>query len=182
MNFVPSIDRIPAFSAGGEVNAIVETPQGSQNKFKYDPETGMFLLGSVLPTGHTFPFEFGFIPSTLGEDGDPLDVLILIDAPTFSGCRVHVRVIGVMEATQHGKKGRIERNDRLITVAAVSHRHEGVKSISDLSKTVISEIEHFFSSYTKMKNKNFAVLGCKGPRKARGLIEKGVKLAKKSVS
>ncbi len=140
MTYLPSIDTIPAYGAHGRlVNAIVETPCGSQNKFRFHPETGMFELGSVLPAGHTFPFEFGFIPSTRGEDGDPLDVLILMDAPTFAGCRVCVRIIGILEATQRGKKNKVERNDRIIAVAQNSHRHQRVKNLKDLGKTLVAE-------------------------------------------
>src|SRR3569623_1676893 len=96
-----------------EVNVIIETPKGSGNKFNYDPESGLYELGSPMPEGFTFPFEFGFIPSTLGDDGDPLDVLVLMGSPTFPGCLVRARLLGVIEATQTEKNGKKERNDRL---------------------------------------------------------------------
>jgi inorganic pyrophosphatase len=84
--------RLPAFIAGScDVNAIVDTPQGSQSKFKFDEQTGLFALDGAMPAGSVFPFEFGFIPSTAGGDGDPLDLLILLDAPTFVGCLVRTR-------------------------------------------------------------------------------------------
>src|SRR5262252_2683329 len=96
--------------------AIIETPKGSRNKFDYDPETNLFMLAGLLPEGMMFPFDFGFIPSTLGEDGDPLDILVLMDAPAHAGCLIEVRLIGIISAeqTQHGKK---ETNDRLLGVA-----------------------------------------------------------------
>lgn len=92
-SFVPSMigdpTKVPAFAAKSkDVNAIVHTPRGSQNKFKFDEESGLFMLGGAMPAGATFPFEFGFVPSTRGGDGDPLDLLILMDAPTFVGCLV----------------------------------------------------------------------------------------------
>src|SRR5690349_11134874 len=82
------------------VNAIIETPKGSRNKFKYDEELRLFKLGAPLPLGQVFPFDFGFIPSTKGEDGDALDILILMDEPAFAGCLVPAKLIGVIEAEQ----------------------------------------------------------------------------------
>src|ERR1700712_1051772 len=146
-------NQIAAFSKKGEVNAIVETPQGSRNKFDFDPATKMFELGAAMPTGVTFPFEFGFIPSTLGDDGDPLDVLILMDAPTFVGCLVKVRLIGVIEAKQTNKKGRYVRNDRIIGVAVESRRHDGIKTLQDLPAALVAEVEHFFAAYNQIKGK-----------------------------
>src|SRR5436309_1323074 len=136
-----AISRLPAFADDDlTVNAIVETPKGGNNKFNYNPETGLFELGSALPEGFTFPFEFGFIPSTLGDDGDPLDLLILMDAPTFVGCHLRVRIIGVIEAEQTEKDGTAERNDRLLAVSVKSRRHETIHSVSDLPKELIKEI------------------------------------------
>ncbi|HEY6340123.1 MAG TPA: inorganic diphosphatase [Bryobacteraceae bacterium] len=102
----------------GTCRAIIETPRGCRNKFDYDPESNLFKLGGLLPEGMMFPFDFGFIPSTLGEDGDPLDILVLMDAPAHVGCLIEVRLIGVIFAkqTEDGKK---ETNDRLL--AQVRH-------------------------------------------------------------
>src|ERR1700752_5285187 len=92
---------LPAFDATtGDLNAIVDTPKGSRNKFKYDPRSGLFKLSGTLPLGNSFPFDFGYVPSTAGEDGDPLDVLILMDEPAFVGCLVPSKLIGVIEAEQ----------------------------------------------------------------------------------
>src|SRR5437763_9818643 len=93
--------------------AIVETPKGCRNKFDYDPDSGLFMLGGLLPEGMMFPFDFGFIPSTLGEDGDPLDIMVLMDAPAHVGCLIDVRIIGVI-AAQQTAKGKSETNDRLL--------------------------------------------------------------------
>src|SRR5919202_2577365 len=112
----------PFDAASGEVNVIIETPKGSRNKFKYDEQRGLFKLSGVLPAGAVFPFDFGFVPSTRGEDGDPLDVLVLMDEPAFAGCLVPSRLIGVIEAEQT-EEGTTERNDRLIAVAANSYTH-----------------------------------------------------------
>src|SRR6202030_4736440 len=96
--------------------AVIETPKGCRNKFDYDPDSGLFKLGGLLPEGMMFPFDFGFVPSTLGADGDPLDIMVLMDAPAHVGCLIEVRIIGVIGAkqVQHGKS---EINDRLLGVA-----------------------------------------------------------------
>src|SRR6476661_7674647 len=80
--------------------AIIETPKGCRNKFDYDPDTHLFVLGGLLPEGMLFPFDFGFIPSTLGEDGDPLDIMVLMDAPAHVGCLIQVRIVGIINADQ----------------------------------------------------------------------------------
>jgi inorganic pyrophosphatase len=86
------------------VKVIIETPKGSRNKFKYDPALRMFKLSKVLPEGMVFPYDFGFVPSTKGDDGDPVDVLVLMDEPTFPGCLLECRLVGVLEAGQEEKK------------------------------------------------------------------------------
>lgn len=172
-----AIEHLPAFTEDDEVNVIVETPQGSCNKFNFDPETGLFTLGTAMPAGVTFPFEFGFIPSTRGEDGDPLDILLLMDAPTFVGCLVKARLVGVIEAKQSTQQGRFERNDRLIGVAIKSRRHEGMRSLHDLAPELLAEIEHFFSSYNAMKGQKFTVLARRGPKGAAKLVNRGMAMA-----
>src|ERR1700704_2993480 len=94
----PLIDLDPVDKESGHINAIIDTPKGSRNKFKFDEKIGMFKLGGALPVGAVFPFDFGYIPSTRGGDGDPLDILILMDEPAFVGCLVPARLIGVIEA------------------------------------------------------------------------------------
>src|SRR3982750_1608163 len=106
------------FEDGGEnLNVVIETPKGSRNKYNFDGSLGLFKLGGVLPAGHSFPYDFGFIPQTTGGDGDPLDVLVLMDEPAFPGCLIRSRLIGVIEAEQTEHNGETTRNDRLIAVA-----------------------------------------------------------------
>src|SRR5580704_14703829 len=100
--------------------AIIETPKGSRNKFYYDPESNLFMLGGLLPEGMMFPFDFGFIPSTLGDDGDPVDIMVLMDAPAHVGCLIDVRLVGVISAEQV-EGGKKESNDRLLGVAIHSY-------------------------------------------------------------
>lgn len=155
-----------------ECKVIVETPKGRRNKFDYDPEYGLFALGGLLPEGLAFPFDFGFVPSTLGEDGDPLDVVILLDEPAHVGCVLDVRLIGVIEAEQSDKKKR-ERNDRLIAVAIHSYSHEDLHSLGDVGKAVLEQLEEFFISYNKSRGKKFRVKGQHGPKRAAELLEAG---------
>src|SRR5579862_3840257 len=107
----------------GTCRAIIETPKGCRNKFDYDPDSGLFMLGGLLPEGMMFPFDFGFIPSTLGEDGNPLDILVLMDAPCHVGCLIEGRIIGIIEAEQ-SEGGKTESNDRLLGVAIRSYDHQ----------------------------------------------------------
>lgn len=111
-----------------DLNVIIETPKDCRNKYALDEELGVFVLKGILTAGHFFPYDFGFIPQTLGGDGDPLDVLVLMDEPAFVGCLVKTRLIGVIEAEQTEQDGKVERNDRLIGVAAESHTHKDIKS------------------------------------------------------
>ena len=165
------LDDLPSFDEEtGEVNAIVDTPKGSRNKFKYDQEKRLLKLSGVLPLGASFPFDFGYIPATKGEDGDALDILILMDEPAFPGCLVPAKLIGVIEAEQT-EAGETSRNDRLIAVAADSRNHSQVRFLGDLNSNSLAEIEHFFVSYNEAKGKEFKVLGRAGPERAKELIQ-----------
>ncbi len=156
------------------VNAVVETPGGSRNKFKYDEKLGFFALSGVLPEGMVFPHAFGFVPSTRAADGDPEDILILMDEPTFSGCVVPSRLIGVIEAEQT-EDGDTERNDRLIGVAAHSRDYSEVQRLADLNKNMLKEIEQFFVNYNQERGKKFRVLQMRGPQQALKLLKKSLR-------
>lgn len=167
---------LPPFDEeSGDLNAVVETVAGSRNKFAYDAELGLFRLKGVLPAGASFPFDFGFVPSTKGDDGDPLDVLLLMDEPAFAGCLVSARLLGVITAQQRERDGTVEQNDRLIAVASDSHTHEGVRTLGDLSPNLLDEIEHFFVSYNQVRGKKFTPTGRKGPKAARTIVEEGAR-------
>jgi inorganic pyrophosphatase len=168
----PEIKLPPFDPKSGHLNAIIETPRGCRNKYSYDEERQIFKLGGVLPSGAVFPFDFGFVPGTMGGDGDPLDVLVLMDESAFCGCYVPCRLLGVIEADQT-ENGKTTRNDRLIAVYANAQTHKDIKSVRDLSKHLIEEIQHFFISYNQVKGKKFQPLGCKGPKTAARLVEKG---------
>lgn len=157
--------------------AIIETPKGFRNKFDYDPDSGLFRLGGLLPEGMMFPFDFGFIPSTLGDDGDPLDVMVLMDAPAHVGCLMDVRIIGIITADQE-QDGKTESNDRLLGVAVHSYDHEDLESIQDVSKTLLDQVEAFFVSYNKQRGKKFKITGTGGPKKALSYLKSGIQAHK----
>jgi inorganic pyrophosphatase len=117
-----------------------------------------------------FPYDFGYLPGTKAEDGDPLDILVLTDEPLFHGCLVDCRFIGVIESEQeqHGKK---ERNDRLIAAASASLLYSELESLGDLNPVVLKEIEDFFVNYQRVRNVKVTILGRKGPEHARKLAK-----------
>jgi inorganic pyrophosphatase len=161
----------------GVVHVIIETEKGSRNKFSFDEELKVFRLKKVLPQGMSFPYDFGFIPSTLAEDGDPLDVLVLMDEPGCTGCLIECRIIGAIcaEQAQDGKK---VRNDRLVGVAMPSHTHSDLKHINDLNSTLLREVESFFTNYHQEYGTKFKVLGHCGPSEALKMVKKAVKRRK----
>ena len=171
------LDGLGAFAADDarELNVVIETPKGSRNKFTYDDALGLFELGGVLPSGAVFPFDFGFVPATTGGDGDPLDALVLMDEPAFTGCLVRVRLLGVIEAEQTERDGETTRNDRLVGLAAESRLHRKVRSLSALDENLLEEIEHFFVSYNRIKGKEFKPLARSGPKRAFELVEQGAR-------
>jgi inorganic pyrophosphatase len=155
---------------------IIETPKASRNKYGYDPEQGIFTLRKVLPEGMVFPYDFGFLPRTLAADGDPIDVLLLMDVPAFPGCLVPSRVIGVMEGEQLDGKKKV-RNDRLIAVAELSHAYKDWKKLKDLPDHFITELEAFFVNYHGLEGKKYKLLGCKEAKTALDLVKKSQKAA-----
>ncbi|MGO8794237.1 MAG: inorganic diphosphatase [Candidatus Sulfotelmatobacter sp.] len=122
----------------------------------------------------TFPYDFGFIPSTRADDGDPVDVLVLMDEPAFPGCVLMCRPIGVIEGEQFDKKAR-ERNDRIIAVEKDAHSWAGIKTIDDLGKQFCKELEEVFVNYHELWKEQFRVLGVKGPNQALKLIKAGMR-------
>jgi inorganic pyrophosphatase len=166
--------RLPARDAEGRVLVVIDTPKGSRNKYEFDEALGVFALGGVLPSGAVFPYDFGYVPRTRAEDGDPLDVLVLMDEPAFVGCVVPSRLVGAIEAEQT-EEGETFRNDRLLAVAENSHAHKHVRDLGDLSANLLDEIEHFFASYNEAKGKRFEVLDRVGARTAARLLEKAMR-------
>ena len=158
----------------GKLRVVIETPKGSRNKYDYDPDCDCLELATVLPEGMSFPYDFGFVPSTLGEDGDPLDILVLMDAPVVPGCVIRARPVGAIEAKQKTKGEDWQRNDRLIAVAAHAQTHQNVQSLEDLRPHLIDEIQEFFIAYNRLRGRKFKPLALTGPGKSRELIKAGM--------
>jgi inorganic pyrophosphatase len=171
-----SIPDVPTFASDGDLNVVIETPKGSRNKYGFDNDLETFVLKGSLTAGHSFPYDFGFIPRTLGGDGDPLDVLVLMDESAFPGCVIRCRLIGAIKAEQT-KKGKTERNDRLLAVASKSAEYENVRSTRDLGNKVMDQIEHFFVSYNEAKGKKFRALGRMSGREAHSAVKKAIDAA-----
>lgn len=153
------------------LDVVIETPKGSRNKFKFDEKDGNFRLSKVLPEGMMFPYDFGFVPGTRGEDGDPLDVLVLMDEPTFPGCVVECVLVGVVEAEQE-EEGSATRNDRLIAVANASQTYAGVRELADLNPAVVRQIEGFFVNYQAPRDVRVTILDRKGAAAARKIVSR----------
>jgi inorganic pyrophosphatase len=161
------------------IQVIIETPKGSRNKYAFDPEQRIFELKKVLPAGMAFPYDFGFVPSTVAEDGDPTDVLVLMDEPAFPGCLLRCRLIGIIEGEQ-GKKKQSERNDRVVAVEEENHSYAYVKHIKDLGKEFIAELEEFFVNYHQLSGKEYRILDVRGPEEAQKRIKDGMRGAKRN--
>lgn len=160
----------PIYKKDELVRVIVETPAGSRNKFAFDPDQSVFTLRKVLPTGMTFPYDFGFLPQTIAPDGDPIDVLLLMDQPAFPGVSVRARLIGVIEGEQIDGKKKI-RNDRLVAAAEANHFYANVDKLTDLPPEWIKELEEFFVNYHRLEGKKYRLLGCKGAKVAHQLVK-----------
>jgi inorganic pyrophosphatase len=141
------------------VEVIVETPRGCRNKYKFDEETGSMKLSKVMPEGMVFPYDFGFFPNTKGEDGDPIDVMVLSDEPTFPGCQIDCRLIGLIRAEQKNANGKQNRNDRLVAIAEASMLFANVKELDDLEPKLLKQIEDFFVNYQKVRDVEVKLLG-----------------------
>ena len=164
--------QINPFNTGNKtLRVVIETPKGSRNKFAYDPKLGAYTLSSILAEGMAFPYDFGFVPQTKDEDGDPTDVLLLMDVPAFTGCVVESRIVGVIQAEQTDDDGTV-RNDRVLAVASHSHIHADIKEPKDLNSRMIKELEDFFVAYNKARGSKFKLLGVKNADVAIKLIKK----------
>src|SRR4051812_44563876 len=167
---------MPIDKQEGILQVVIETPKGSRNKFAFDSEQHVFVLRKVLPAGMAFPYDFGFLPKTLAPDGDPLDVLLLMDEPAYPGVVVRSRLIGVIEGEQiDGQKK--NRNDRLLAVAEANHQYANIKTFHDLPRQFLQELEQFFVNYHKQEGKEYKLLGCKGTSEAMRLIQEARRAA-----
>jgi len=168
-------DKLPIRERGTRrIHVLIDTPAGSRNKYKYDTALGTFRISRVLPAGSAFPHDFGSIPATRAADGDPLDVLVLGAAPTFPGCLLTVRLIGVLHAEQT-EAGRRIRSDRLIAVVETPVNRSHVKELGELDPEMLRDIEHFFESYNRREGRRFRISGRGSRHAAEALLERAVR-------
>jgi len=140
------------------LTVLVESPKGYGQKFDFDPENQRIKLSKLLPEGLVFPYDFGMIPNTKGEDGDPLDIIVLSEKGTFPGCLLDCRLIGALTAEQTERDGQQMHNDRFIGVSAVSRVFGDVQTLEDLPKDILPQLEAFFENYNRQAGKQFRVL------------------------
>jgi inorganic pyrophosphatase len=155
----------------GAVRVIIDTPAGSRNKYKFDEVLRLFRISRVLPHGMVFPHDFGSIPGTCAEDGDPLDALVLGLGATFPGCLVHVRLIGVLKAYQLERGKRIQ-NDRLLATAVTPVNDPAARSLQDLDPEHLRNLEEFFVSYNRAQGRKFHITGRGTPQTAQTLLKR----------
>jgi inorganic pyrophosphatase len=160
---MPNFINLPPVTEDGDVHVVVETPRASGAKFAYDPKLETFILSKSLLTGLTYPYDWGFVPSTIADDGDPLDIMVIHDAATFPGIVMTCRIIGILQIEQKSK-GKAERNDRLFAVPRRSHSKHGLRDVRDLSKPIRQELEKFFIATDELDDKKLEIIAWKGPR------------------
>jgi inorganic pyrophosphatase len=173
-------DMIPAFvpDEKGVAFAVIETPAQTRHKYAFEPKYGIMTLKMTLAEGLAWPYDYGFIPQTLGDDGDPLDILVLNDAPTFSGCLLQVRILGAVMLKKNGVE-----NDRLVARPkhhpGVTLRTDAFESLGDVPKDMMSQIERFLVDYSEEEGNTIAYQGTRSRKDALALIRKGEKRFKK---
>jgi inorganic pyrophosphatase len=175
---MPNFINLPSFTENGDVHVVIETPRGSRAKFAYDPKLETFTLSKSLLIGLTYPHDWGFVPSTKADDGDPVDIMVVHDATTFPGLVLTCRIIGVLQIEQKSK-GNAERNDRLFAVPRQSHSEQALRDVRDLSKPIQEELEKFFIATDELEDKKLEIIGWKGPKSAlKAIKEAGRSFAK----
>ena len=156
-----------------EINVIIEIPKGSKNKYEIDKATGLIALDRAMHTAQDYPFDYGFIPQTLWDDDDAVDVVVLTTYALAPGILVRVRPVGIMNMIDGG-----EADDKVIGVPADDPRWEDVKDLGDVNKHTLKEIEHFFSTYKKLQKKEVEISGFKGKEDAKQAFLRGIELYK----
>lgn len=156
------------------INAIVECPRGTKNKYEIDKETGLIKLDRAMKTSQDYPFDYGFVPQTLWEDNDPLDVIILTTYSLSPGILVEARPVGLMKMIDCG-----EGDDKIIAVPSNDPRWDNVVDINDINPHTLKEIRHFFETYKAIENKKVEVKGFQNKKKALAAIQKGLQLYRK---
>ena len=158
-------DLLPGASPPDQLNAIVEIPRGSRNKYELDKQTGLFKFDRLLYSAVHYPGDYGFIPRTLADDGDPLDVLVMTTEPTFSGCLVPVRPLGVFE--MRDEKG---LDEKILAVPLEDPLYAEYAGLDDVASHFLREVEHFFEIYKELEGVRTSALGWKDLARSREVI------------
>ena len=166
------LTRIPAQPKPGLLNVLIEIAAGSKNKYEFDKDLGALALDRVLSSSVMYPYDYGFIPNTLADDGDPLDGMVIMDEPTFPGCVIAARPIGMMEMIDGG-----DRDEKILCVPDKDPRYAHVKSLKDIPQHRLDEISEFFKTYKNLEKKADEVLGWKDVDTVLPLVEKCIKAA-----
>lgn len=170
------IESVPAMRDDGHLNVIVETPRGSTIKIKFDAASGLMMLSRPLPSGVSYPYDWGFVAGTHASDGDPLDAMIVWDCTSYPGLLVPSRPIGVLRVEQRAADGQgRQRNDRLLVIPGKAHRLEHVRSIDDLPRRTLSELEQFFVAAVAFEHKDVTLLGWGGQGDAESAVRESVR-------
>lgn len=160
-----------------EINVIVEINKGSKNKYEIDKETGIIALDRAMHTSQDYPFDYGFVPQTLWDDGDALDVVLLTTYALLPGILVRARPVAIMHMIDGG-----EADEKIIAVPKDDPRWDEVQDINDLNKHTLKEIEHFFGTYKKIQNKSVEINGFEGAEKAKEAVVRSLSLYKEKHS
>jgi len=163
------LSRILPQPKPGLLNVLIEIPAGSQNKYEFDKDLNAFTLDRVLYSAVHYPCDYGFIPNTLGDDRDPLDALVLIDQPTFPGCVITARPLGMLIMIDGG-----DRDEKILCVAAKDPRYAHVNSLEDLSPHRLEEIAEFFRSYKNLEKKVTEINGWQGVDAVQFLVDQAI--------
>ena len=166
-------DLEPGPSVPEVIYAVIEIPKGSRNKYEYDKDMEAFALDRVLYSPFHYPAEYGIIPKTLYDDGDPMDVMVLMDQPTFPGCVIETRPIGIMRMIDGDDK-----DDKILGVPVNDPRYKDINDINDIPSHLLDEIAHFFKEYKTLEGKVTEVLGWENAEKAFEAIKHSIELYK----
>ncbi|MFO0170953.1 MAG: inorganic diphosphatase [Aphanizomenon sp.] len=167
------LSLIPAQPKPGVINVLIEIAGGSKNKYEYDKDLQAFALDRVLYSSVKYPYDYGFIPNTLADDGDPLDGMVIMDEPTFPGCVIAARPVGYLEMIDGG-----DRDEKILCVPDKDPRYAHVKSLKDISPHRLEEIAEFFRSYKNLEKQVTQILGWQDVDKVAPLVEKFIQAAK----
>lgn len=168
------LSRIPAQPEPGVLNVLIEIPGGSKNKYEFDKGMNAFILDRVLFASVQYPFDYGFVPNTLADDGDPLDGIVMMDQPTFPGCVIAARPIGMLEMIDGG-----DRDEKILCVPTEDPRYANVKTLADVASHRLDEIAEFFRTYKNLEKKVTEILGWKDADQVAALVEKCVAAGQK---